>query len=73
MLLHQTGKGAVSGPERLSTLRKFYETRNIENQVEDGGVPFPENEQSIRDGISLEFRYFVQRLGFFIVMLIRQL
>ena len=54
MLRQQTG--TVSG--RLSALRKLYEAGNIPNQVEDGGVPFPENEQSIRDGILLEFRYF---------------
>ncbi|KAI0267129.1 HlyB/MsbA family ABC transporter [Gloeopeniophorella convolvens] len=51
-LLNQTGN--VS--EELSTLRKLYEAGNIENQIPDGSVPFPENEQSIRDGISLEFR-----------------
>jgi hypothetical protein len=52
-LLQQTGN--VS--ERLSALRKLYEVGNIPNQVIDGAVPFPENGQSIRDGISLEFRY----------------
>ncbi|KAF8494576.1 HlyB/MsbA family ABC transporter [Russula emetica] len=51
-LLQQTG--TVSG--RLSALRKLYEAGNIPNQVMDGTVPFPENAQSIRDGISLEFR-----------------
>jgi hypothetical protein len=54
-LLQQTGN--VS--ERLSALRKLYGAGNIPNQVEDGTVPFPENGQSIRDGISLEFRYVV--------------
>jgi hypothetical protein len=43
--------------KHLSALRKLYEAGNIANQVADGTVPFPENEQSIRDGISLEFRY----------------
>jgi hypothetical protein len=55
MLLYQTRN--VS--EQLSALRKLYEAGNIPNQVIDGTVPFPENGQSIRDGISLEFRYFV--------------
>jgi hypothetical protein len=45
--------------ERLSALRKLHEVGNIANQVPDGGVPFPQNEQSIRDGISLEFRWFI--------------
>ncbi|KAH9993933.1 HlyB/MsbA family ABC transporter [Russula vinacea] len=51
-LLRQTG----SMSHRLLALRKLYEAGNIVNQVADGSVPFPENEQSIRDGISLEFR-----------------
>ncbi|KAI0301013.1 HlyB/MsbA family ABC transporter, partial [Multifurca ochricompacta] len=51
-LLEQTGN--VS--DRLSALRKLYEAGNIVNKIVDGTIPFPENEQSIRDGISLEFR-----------------
>ncbi|KAI0288518.1 HlyB/MsbA family ABC transporter [Russula brevipes] len=51
-LLDQTGNVSA----RLSALRKLYEAGNIANQVADGTVPFPENEQSMRDGISLEFR-----------------
>jgi hypothetical protein len=53
-LFDQTG----SLSERMTSLRRLYETGNITNQVVDGNAPFPENEQSIRDGISLEFRYF---------------
>jgi hypothetical protein len=53
-LFRQTGNTS----NQLSTLRKLYEVGNIANQVADGSVPFPENEQSIRDGISLEFKYF---------------
>ena len=49
--------GSVSS--RLSKLRKIYEAENIPNKVEDGITPFPENAQSICDGISLEFRYFI--------------
>jgi len=56
--------------EYLSALRKLYEAGNIVNQVADGAVPFPQNEQLIRDGISLEFRYF-ERRWFFPVMLIQ--
>ncbi|KAI9507419.1 HlyB/MsbA family ABC transporter [Russula earlei] len=52
LLLQQTGN--VSG--QLSALRKLYEAGNITNQVVDGTVPFPQNTQSIRDGICLEFR-----------------
>ena len=46
--------GSISA--RLSSLRKLYEAENIPNKVVDGTTPFPENAQSIGDGISLEFR-----------------
>ncbi|KAH9069746.1 HlyB/MsbA family ABC transporter [Lactarius deliciosus] len=46
--------GSIS--DRLSSLRKLYEAENIPNKVVDGNIPFPENAQSISDGISLEFR-----------------
>jgi len=66
-LFQQTG----SVSERLSALRKLYEVGNIPNQVIDGAVSFPENAQSIRDGISLEFRYVLLLVLF--CMLIRDL
>ena len=53
-LFEQTG----SMSDRLSALRQLYEAGNIANTVADGTTPFPENEQSIRDGIAIEFRYF---------------
>ena len=53
-LYEQTG----SMSERLSSLRQMYEASNIANTVVDGTTPFPENQQSIRDGIAIEFRYF---------------
>ncbi|KAH9034133.1 HlyB/MsbA family ABC transporter [Lactarius hengduanensis] len=46
--------GSIS--DQLSSLRKLYEAENIPNKVVDGTIPFPENAQSISDGISLEFR-----------------
>lgn len=46
--------GSIS--DRLSKLRKLHEVENIANKVVDGNTPFPENAQSISDGISLEFR-----------------
>ncbi|KAH8996474.1 P-loop containing nucleoside triphosphate hydrolase protein [Lactarius hatsudake] len=42
--------------DRLASLRKLYEAENIPNKIVDGTIPFPENAQSISDGISLEFR-----------------
>ncbi|KAH9054293.1 HlyB/MsbA family ABC transporter [Lactarius vividus] len=46
--------GSIS--DRLSSLRKLYEAENIPNKVVDGATPFPENAQSVSEGISLEFR-----------------
>ncbi|KAJ8582269.1 P-loop containing nucleoside triphosphate hydrolase protein [Rhizopogon salebrosus TDB-379] len=37
-------------------VRKLYEFENVPNKVVDGTEPFPEDQQSIRSGISLEFR-----------------
>jgi hypothetical protein len=42
--------------EQLMSLRKLLEAGNITNKVVEGTIPFPENGQSIRNGISLEFR-----------------
>jgi hypothetical protein len=67
-LLDQTG----SLSERMSALRGLYEAGNVANQIVDGNVPFPENEQSICDGISLEFRYFCLFVGSSPVILNRQ-
>jgi hypothetical protein len=51
-LLSETG----SFSEQLMNLRKNFEAINIKNKIADGTVPFPEDQQSIRDGISMEFR-----------------
>ena len=59
MRMHQISEDVGSISTRLSNLRKLYEAENIPNKVEDGITPFPENAQSICDGISLEFRYFI--------------
>ncbi|KAG1775581.1 P-loop containing nucleoside triphosphate hydrolase protein [Suillus placidus] len=40
----------------LSRTRKVYEIENIRNKVVDGTEPFPENQQSLMSGISVEFR-----------------
>ena len=42
--------------DQLDSIRKLYEIRNIKNKVEDGSIPFPENKQEMRNGISVEFR-----------------
>ncbi|KAL7285975.1 hypothetical protein ACG7TL_001090 [Trametes sanguinea] len=48
----QTG----SVTEQLATVRKLYDVAHIPNRIPDGTVPFPEDEQKIRNGVSLEFR-----------------
>ncbi|KAG2157764.1 P-loop containing nucleoside triphosphate hydrolase protein [Suillus bovinus] len=40
----------------LSSTRNVYEAGNIQNKVADGTEPFPENQQSLANGISVEFR-----------------
>jgi hypothetical protein len=59
MRMHQISANVGSISTRLSDLRKLYEAENIPNKVVDGTTPFPENAQSIGDGISLEFRCFI--------------
>jgi hypothetical protein len=54
MLLYETGDFS----DELSDLRKLFEAGNIANKVVEGTIPFPKNQQSIQNGISLEFRYF---------------
>jgi ABC-type multidrug transport system fused ATPase/permease subunit len=40
----------------LSTAHDVYEIENIQNRIVDGTEPFPENQQSLAGGISVEFR-----------------
>ncbi|KAI9446635.1 HlyB/MsbA family ABC transporter [Lactarius indigo] len=56
MRIHEILRDVESISSRLSSLRKLYEAENIANKVTDGTIIFPENAQSICDGISLEFR-----------------
>ena len=59
MRMHHMSEEVGSISTRVSNLRRLYEAENIPNIVVDGMTPFPENAQSIGDGISLEFRYFI--------------
>jgi hypothetical protein len=47
---------ASSISETLASVRKVYEVIDIPNRIVDGNVPFPENQQSLHAGISVEFR-----------------
>lgn len=48
----QTGSIA----EQLASVRKLYEIVNIPNRVPDGLDPFPENQQTLDTGVSIEFK-----------------
>lgn len=43
--------------ERFHKVRQLYEIENIPNNVVDGNIRFPEDRQSIRSGMSVEFRF----------------
>lgn len=46
--------------EQLASVRKLYEIDSIKNKVPDGKEPFPENRQTLLNGISIEFKYVCQ-------------
>ena len=52
-MLDQTGSIA----ENLANIRKLYETYTIPNVVRDGTTPFPEDQESLKLGVSIEFKY----------------
>ncbi|KAH9048502.1 HlyB/MsbA family ABC transporter [Lactarius hengduanensis] len=56
MRIHEILQDVESISTQLSSFLELYEAENIANKVVDGTIPFPENVQSIGDGISLEFR-----------------
>lgn len=51
-LINQTGSIA----DQLETVRKLYQVGDIPNKVSDGDQPYPEDQQQIKSGITLEFR-----------------
>ncbi|KIJ59811.1 hypothetical protein HYDPIDRAFT_118060 [Hydnomerulius pinastri MD-312] len=54
-LFHLFGE-SFSLAEQFASVRKLYEISNIPNRIVDGETPFPENQQGLRNGISVEFR-----------------
>ncbi|KZP30394.1 P-loop containing nucleoside triphosphate hydrolase protein [Athelia psychrophila] len=42
--------------EQLASVRKLYEIDSIRNKIPDGKEPFPENRQTLLNGISVEFK-----------------
>ncbi|KAG2034311.1 P-loop containing nucleoside triphosphate hydrolase protein [Suillus americanus] len=54
--LSETSFSATSLVEKLAAIRSIYAIDNVKNKVVDGPEPFPEDRQSLRSGISIEFR-----------------
>lgn len=50
--VQQTG----SITDKLETVRKLYDVSNIQNRIKDGTVPYPEDAQKLKHGITIEFR-----------------
>ncbi|KAJ4473834.1 P-loop containing nucleoside triphosphate hydrolase protein [Lentinula aciculospora] len=51
-LFEQTG----SISDNFATIRKMYEAINLANRIPDGPFPYPEDQQSLQMGMSVEFR-----------------
>ncbi|KAJ3719796.1 P-loop containing nucleoside triphosphate hydrolase protein [Lentinula raphanica] len=51
-LFEQTG----SISDNFATIRKMYDAINLPNRIPDGITPYPENQQSLKSGMSVEFR-----------------
>ncbi|KAI6133883.1 P-loop containing nucleoside triphosphate hydrolase protein [Pisolithus croceorrhizus] len=43
--------------EQFASVRKLYEISTIPNRVVDGTISFPENQQTLKYGVSIEFRH----------------
>ena len=56
---------AKSIGDQLHKVRHIYETQKTQNKVVDGAVSFPEDRQSLRSGITVEFRYVLFSSGSF--------
>ncbi|KAH7926211.1 P-loop containing nucleoside triphosphate hydrolase protein [Leucogyrophana mollusca] len=54
-LFHFFGQ-SFSLAEQFSSVRKMYEIANVPNRIPEGKEPYPENQQSLNAGISVEFR-----------------
>ena len=57
---------AKSIGDQLHKVRHIYETQKTQNKVVDGAVSFPEDRQSLRSGITVEFRYVLFLSGSFL-------
>ena len=57
---------AKSISDQLHKVRQIYETQETKNKVVDGAISFPEERQSLRSGITVEFRYVLFSSGSFL-------
>ncbi|KAK1232133.1 hypothetical protein PQX77_004734 [Marasmius sp. AFHP31] len=46
----------TSVADSLSSIRRLYDIMELPNRIADGSTPFPEDQQALRSGISVEFR-----------------
>ncbi|TCD60798.1 hypothetical protein EIP91_009511 [Steccherinum ochraceum] len=51
-VFQQTGTIADS----VASVRKLYEVLELPNKIEDGTIPFPEDAQKLKEGVTLEFK-----------------
>ncbi|KAJ3547942.1 hypothetical protein NMY22_g1464 [Coprinellus aureogranulatus] len=42
--------------QQIGWIRSFYAVLDLQNKIQDGSIPFPENKQDMAMGISVEFR-----------------
>jgi ABC-type multidrug transport system fused ATPase/permease subunit len=54
--LSEMPSSAIPLATKLTNIRSIYAIDNVKNRVVDGLEPFPEDRQSLRSGISIEFR-----------------
>lgn len=45
--------------DTFTSIGRLYEVVNIQNQVIDGSHPYPENMQTVKNGMSIEFMYVI--------------
>jgi len=57
--LSEMPSSAIPLATKLTNIRSIYAIDNVKNRVVDGLEPFPEDRQSLRSGISIEFRLIV--------------
>lgn len=60
-MIHNFFQQTGSVIDRFASVRKLYDVLNVQNKIVDGTIPFPEDRQKARGGLSVEFRYVASR------------